>query len=158
MNKMRKKVRNVETHLFKNIHSCFFLIFLHLFFSELNCRVPSDIVFVLDGSESLKDEDFKSMKKFVNNLLLSYPVEENFTRIGVIVFGTYPADTIKLGSTYNKYLLAARIENLAHPKSGTGTARALEAMRQMFQTESSKYSVIFFVASFNYLIIFWLDS
>lgn len=107
-------------------------------------------MFVLDGSESLKDEDFKSMKKFVNNLLLSYPVEENFTRIGVIVFGTYPADTIKLGSTYNKYLLAARIENLAHPKSGTGTARALEAMRQMFQTESSKYSVIFFVASFNY--------
>lgn len=112
-------------------------------FSELNCRVPSDIVFVLDGSESLKDEDFKSMKKFVNNLLLSYPVEENFTRIGVIVFGTYPADTIRLGSTYNKYLLAARIENLAHPKSGTGTARALEAMRQMFQTESCKYSVIF---------------
>lgn len=108
------------------------------FFSELNCRVPSDIVFVLDGSESLKDEDFKSMKKFVNNLLLSYPVEENFTRIGVIVFGTYPADTIRLGSTYNKYLLAARIENLAHPKSGTGTARALEAMRQMFQTESCK--------------------
>lgn len=105
---------------------------------QLNCRVPSDIVFVLDGSESLKDEDFKSMKKFVNNLLLSYPVEENFTRIGVIVFGTYPADTIRLGSTYNKYLLAARIENLAHPKSGTGTARALEAMRQMFQTESSR--------------------
>lgn len=137
-------------HVFSNISSSFF--------SELNCRVPSDIVFVLDGSESLKDEDFKSMKKFVNNLLLSYPVEENFTRIGVIVFGTYPADTIKLGSTYNKYLLAARIENLAHPKSGTGTARALEAMRQMFQTESSKYSVIFFVASFNYLIIFWLDS
>lgn len=128
-----------------NFHIFFYLTAIHpyiffffIIFSELNCRVPSDIVFVLDGSESLKDEDFKSMKKFVNNLLLSYPVEENFTRIGVIVFGTYPADTIRLGSTYNKYLLAARIENLAHPKSGTGTARALEAMRQMFQTESCK--------------------
>ncbi|XP_078329825.1 uncharacterized protein LOC111114730 [Crassostrea virginica] len=115
---------------------------IHLSSSQqLNCRVPSDIVFVLDGSESLKDEDFKSMKKFVNNLLLGYPVEENFTRIGVIVFGTYPADTITLGSTYNKYLLAARIENLAHPKSGTGTARALEAMREMFRTESSRPNV-----------------
>lgn len=108
--------------------------------TELNCRVPSDIVFVLDGSESLKDEDFKSMKKFVNNLLLGYPVEENYTRIGVIVFGTYPADTIELTSTYNKYLLAARIENLAHPKSGTGTARALEAMRDMFRTKSCKFN------------------
>lgn len=148
----RKKIREVEIMLLKTSLECQFIQFSYFFlfnrnpsiyfffitFSELNCRVPSDIVFVLDGSESLKDEDFKSMKKFVNNLLLSYPVEENFTRIGVIVFGTYPADTIRLGSTYNKYLLAARIENLAHPKSGTGTARALEAMRQMFQTESCK--------------------
>ncbi|XP_062574998.1 uncharacterized protein LOC134236858 [Saccostrea cucullata] len=114
------------------------LTFTFSFLTELNCRVPSDIVFVLDGSESLKDDDFKSMKKFVNNLLLGYPVEENYTRIGVIVFGTYPADTIELTSTYNKYLLAARIENLAHPKSGTGTARALESMREMFRTKSTR--------------------
>lgn len=132
--KLNKKNKRKKKKVKINV-SLFILLF---FLSELNCRVPSDIVFVLDGSESLKDEDFKSMKKFVNNLLLGYPVEENFTRIGVIVFGTYPADTITLGSTYNKYLLAARIENLAHPKSGTGTARALEAMREMFRTESCK--------------------
>lgn len=77
-------------------------------------------MFVLDGFESFKDEDFKSMKKFVNNFLLSYFVEENFIRIGVIVFGIYLVDIIRFGFIYNKYFLVVRIENFVYLKFGIG--------------------------------------
>ncbi|KAK3095137.1 hypothetical protein FSP39_010705 [Pinctada imbricata] len=101
---------------------------------NITCKVPSDIVYVLDGSESLAENDFINMKLFVDQTLQRLEVEEQYARIGVIVFGTFPEEIIELNSTYNKALLSAKIVTIPHPKSGTGTARALERMRQMFTT------------------------
>ncbi|XP_069102815.1 protein PIF-like [Argopecten irradians] len=99
---------------------------------NITCAVPSDVVFVLDGSESLSAENFSNMKTFVIQLLSKFQVSSSFARVGVIVFGTIPGDIIYLGTVNYLQVLDLTIRSLNQPKSGTGTPKAIESMRRMF--------------------------
>ncbi|XP_060075145.1 collagen alpha-1(XXVIII) chain-like [Ylistrum balloti] len=99
---------------------------------NITCAVPSDVVFVLDGSESLSEVNFSNMKTFVLELLSKFQVSYAFTRVGVIVYGTIPGDIVYLGSVNYLQVLEITIRNLNQPKSGTGTPKAIERMRRMF--------------------------
>ncbi|KAL5020240.1 hypothetical protein ScPMuIL_003132 [Solemya velum] len=102
---------------------------------EVKCRAPSDVIFLLDGSESLSEPDFEKMKQFVESLLDRFHVEPAYTRVGALVFGTLVRDTIILGRYATRADLYGRIDKLSQPQSGTGTARGLQRMRRMFKTE-----------------------
>ena len=46
-----------------------------------------DIVYVLDGSSPISDENFKAMKAFTNASINSYKVSDKHARIGLVEYG-----------------------------------------------------------------------
>ena len=46
-----------------------FIILNALFTSGLDCKVPGDVVFLLDGSQSINQINWRRQKNFVANLI-----------------------------------------------------------------------------------------
>lgn len=104
----------------------------------ITCKVPSDIVFVLDGSDSLKAQDFLAMKNFVNSLIDTLEVDADNTRVGVVVFSTTIGNVTELGSITLKGQIQVEIARLTQPRMGTNTAEGLSRMITMFNTKGKE--------------------
>ena len=71
-----------------------FLSILFLSIVDRICNVPGDIVFVIDGSDSISDEDFVRLKNFVANLIDNFEIGPDAIHVGMIVFSTLVGETI----------------------------------------------------------------
>ncbi|OWF42080.1 Collagen alpha-6(VI) chain [Mizuhopecten yessoensis] len=103
--------------------------------SDKICDVPGDIVFVMDGSDSIDDADFIRQKQFVANLIDNFEISTDAIHVGLIVYSTIIGDTVGLQPPKNKELLKILARNLRHPKVGTNTARGIERARDMIRKE-----------------------
>lgn len=56
-----------------------------------------DIVFLVDGSSSVGDDNFKSELKFIKKLLSDITVDYNHTRVAVVTFSS-PSNTVSKAS------------------------------------------------------------
>ena len=46
-----------------------------------------DIVFILDSSGSLSDNEFDDIKNFVKDIILSLTIAQDKARVGVVIYG-----------------------------------------------------------------------
>jgi len=51
-------------------------------------RLKVELVFVIDGSSSVGEENFQNVLKFVRKLVVDLPVGANATRIALITFAS----------------------------------------------------------------------
>lgn len=102
---------------------------------DVQCEPQADLFFVIDGSDSLSDEDFADSKNFVIQVLKEFNVQRDAVHVGANVFGTDVTDRIQLhGPTKIMYrLFEKRIETLSRFRSGTATFKAIREMREEFE-------------------------
>ena len=108
------------------------------YYANTECKLKTDVVFVLDESASITIPDFQEIKNFVHNFcetLLNYTTQ---SRVGVITFSTGAVVHIPLDNSLNTSALLHTIDNLPQVASSTYTHLGLERMmEQKWSTDTS---------------------
>uniref|UniRef100_A0A3B5AQI3 Collagen alpha-6(VI) chain-like n=1 Tax=Stegastes partitus TaxID=144197 RepID=A0A3B5AQI3_9TELE len=86
----------------------------------------ADIIFLVDGSGSIDNDEFRSMQIFMNSLVNYTTVGETKTRFGVIVYSSTAESKFTLKQYYSKREVIQAIEKLSAPGFNTNTGEALE--------------------------------
>ena len=92
-----------------------------------------DVVFVLDGSDSVTPVNFDKVKKFTADIVNQFDLGQAKVHVGVIEFSTFIGRVIQLGQVNNLDMLRFLISNISMSNDGTGTHKALKRMREMFR-------------------------
>ena len=70
------------------------------------------MVFNVDSSASVGDADFAKVKKWIQNLVSTFEIGPDKTRVGVVVFSDKPTMAISLNEFHEKESLLKNIQNL----------------------------------------------
>jgi collagen type VI alpha len=105
------------------------------------CQNALDIVFLLDGSQSVKESNFKLVKNYTVDLISKFEINPYNTRIGIVEFSTLVNPKIELGQYDNFQNLSEAIEKIQMSNFGTSTHKAIVYMRNMFK-QSQRSSAI----------------
>uniref|UniRef100_A0A1X7SJ45 VWFA domain-containing protein n=1 Tax=Amphimedon queenslandica TaxID=400682 RepID=A0A1X7SJ45_AMPQE len=101
----------------------------------LDCNSRAfDFVIILDASGSVEYSNFEIMKNFVANMLSSFTIGRNGTRVGVIRYANSPSIVISLGSFNTYSQLASAIRGISYTGGKTNTAAALNLLTTAFAT------------------------
>nr|XP_034985426.1 collagen alpha-6(VI) chain-like isoform X2 [Zootoca vivipara] len=79
--------------------------------SKPECEIQADLVFLIDGSKSIPEKDFKRMKVFLKNLLDLIDYNDN-VRVGMAQFADRYKEEFALGAYQNKPELQEKITNV----------------------------------------------
>ena len=89
------------------------------------CRVNMDIFFVLDGSGSIGDTDFRQVRQFEYDFVDQLRIGPNDNQVGTIVFSSVGSVDFYLNQYENKLDILNHISNIIYPAGGTNTADGL---------------------------------
>ena len=90
---------------------------MKLFLINSGCKnIWADIVFVLDGSESVKENPWEQIRKFTKDVINAFDVGRNETRFGVVQFGLKTLREIDLNSYFDKNDLQAAVGNITQQR------------------------------------------
>uniref|UniRef100_A0A8C4XDS9 VWFA domain-containing protein n=1 Tax=Erpetoichthys calabaricus TaxID=27687 RepID=A0A8C4XDS9_ERPCA len=124
--KIIRKTLNIED-LFGRLHDFLFFAF---FLSA--CKTEVDIVFLLDGSGSIVETDFKRMQTFTKDILENFLSESN--QVGVAQFSSFYSEEFPL--TFLKSRAAfAKIDSIHKHGGGTEIGKALRSIKPLFTNE-----------------------
>ena len=112
------------------------LITLHI-----DCGFGLDIVFVLDASGSILENNFVTMKDFVKSIVSNFEIGADKTRVGVIRFATSASIVIPLGSINNASQLHTSITNIVYTTGKTFTDLALNLLDTAFSNARTSQGV-----------------
>lgn len=102
-----------------------------------SCREPADVVFMLDSSGSVGEDNFQLMKNFMKDILDMINIESCDYRIGALKFGSSPFVQFNLLEHANNAGVLSAIDNIGYSYGFTATSDALKVVRtQMFRSES----------------------
>ena len=97
---------------------------LFLLFSELLL----DVVFALDGSESLANKGFDGIKILVETMLDNYNISETETHVGIVEFSDKANVILPLNELFEPNLIKDKVQRII-PSGGKGTVTD-EALRK----------------------------
>lgn len=86
-----------------------------------------DIAVILDGSQSLSEENFEKLKNFTKSIVEKYGVSKSGPHIAVVEFSKEPAIAIKLDDHFETANLKMAIDNIK--PSGNLQVKTDEALR-----------------------------
>ncbi|XP_069392927.1 collagen alpha-6(VI) chain isoform X2 [Paralichthys olivaceus] len=95
----------------------------------------ADIIFLVDGSTSINETEFKSMQRFMESMVNQSTVGKNLTRFGVIIFSNEPECNFTLKQYSSKREVRQAIEALKSPNGDTYTGKALKYSLPFFDAE-----------------------
>uniref|UniRef100_K7GEE6 VWFA domain-containing protein n=1 Tax=Pelodiscus sinensis TaxID=13735 RepID=K7GEE6_PELSI len=88
----------------------------------------ADIVFLVDGSWSIGDKNFKSMQDFLYTMVSSFDVGEDKIRVGLIQYSNAPTTEFFLNTYHHKEDILKKIQKLHYQGGGTKTGESLQFM------------------------------
>ena len=107
-----------------------------MFFIFPACSI-ADVVFVLDSSGSVGEENWKKVLEFVNSVVDRLDIGEYRTRVGAITYGNRATPNFHLNELYNKSEIFERVNNIQWKDQETNTSGAIWFMREiMFSTRN----------------------
>ncbi|KAM7421652.1 hypothetical protein PAMA_015686 [Pampus argenteus] len=95
----------------------------------------ADIIFLVDGSKSINETEFKSMKMFMESVVNYTTVGTNLTRFGIIWYSSEHQSVLTLKESNSKQMVLNKITNLNPIPNDTYTGKALEYSLQFFNAE-----------------------
>ncbi|XP_021530038.2 collagen alpha-4(VI) chain-like isoform X2 [Aotus nancymaae] len=104
--------------------------------SEACKNSKADIVFLIDGSESISPEDFERMKRFVEIMVNQSNIGTDGIQIGLLQFSSTPQEEFRLNRYSSKVDIYNAIFDVQQMRDGTRTGKALNFTLPFF--DSSK--------------------
>lgn len=105
---------------------------LFLYFLACKNLQRADIIFLVDGSGSINNNDFEKMKKFMNTIVSSSTTGKNGVQFGVVQFSTSPNLEFTLNEFTDKLKMQKAINNTNQLGGGTMTGHALSVLSEYF--------------------------
>eukprot|EP00106_Octopus_bimaculoides_P019225 XP_014786667.1 PREDICTED: protein PIF-like [Octopus bimaculoides] len=102
----------------------------------MKCDQPVDVIILIDGSDSISDNDWVRSKNFVKELIDSFDIGQDTIHVGIIVYSSNIGDVIGLKKFHSKETLKFLANRLHHPKDGTDTAAGIRKVTKMMEAES----------------------
>uniref|UniRef100_A0A8B9DX88 Collagen alpha-6(VI) chain n=1 Tax=Anser cygnoides TaxID=8845 RepID=A0A8B9DX88_ANSCY len=93
----------------------------------------ADLMFLMDGSGSISNNDFSVMKTFMKEVLDSFVISRNNVHVGVVQYSEEPQKEFSLNEFYNDVIIKERIDRIEQLKSSTYTGKALRFVHSLFQ-------------------------
>ncbi|XP_068401997.1 collagen alpha-6(VI) chain [Eschrichtius robustus] len=104
--------------------------------SKVDCEIEKvDLVFLMDGSNSIHPDDFKKMKKFLASVVQDFDVSVNRVRIGAAQFSHTYRPEFPLGTFIGKKEISFQIENIQQIFGYTYIGSALQQVGHYFQPD-----------------------
>jgi subtilisin-like proprotein convertase family protein len=104
----------------------------HTTFRTDPCPHSADIVFLVDASSSVSPQQFEIFKDFVANVSYGLKFGENWTRVGVITFGSGVHELVGLDWHFNGDSFRSEVENLTYAGSPPSLISAIGAAVSRF--------------------------
>lgn len=104
---------------------------------ECEKATVGDIVFLVDGSSSIGDADFRKVRNFLLSIIKGLDIGANKVRVGLAQFSDDANQEFLLKDHMDKKALLAAVERLPYRQGGTYTGKALDYMREHYFTESA---------------------
>ncbi|KAL8165473.1 UNVERIFIED_CONTAM: hypothetical protein K2H54_045761 [Gekko kuhli] len=105
-------------------------VFILVFLTTL-CPIDAqttDLVFLVDGSWSIKQENFRVIQDFLYTLVNNFDIGEDKVQIGLIQYSDQPRNEFFLNTYQRKEDILHNIENLHYKGGGTKTGESLQFM------------------------------
>ena len=105
---------------------------INVSFTEKICSTPEiDMVYVIDGSGSIGDDNFKRIKDFIQQLNKRFVIGTNDVRVGIQEYSSssafiYPVQLGEADKNGNIGLLNGVVANMPYLTGGTLTGNALK--------------------------------
>uniref|UniRef100_A0A8C9V381 VWFA domain-containing protein n=1 Tax=Scleropages formosus TaxID=113540 RepID=A0A8C9V381_SCLFO len=139
-------------HFFMGIEGCnycvfalyclMFLLFFFFFFFVADCNTTLvDVVFLIDGSESISEENFEREKNFVKSVVQHLSAYES-VRVGLAQFSSDCVVYFKLRSFYPRSEFYDAIGGIEQEYAGTKLLNALVVSRSFFTPDQKRDSVV----------------
>ncbi|KAL5006098.1 hypothetical protein ScPMuIL_017256 [Solemya velum] len=98
-----------------------------------DCLEQIDLVLVVDGSDSISDDDFETLRASLGKLTDALSIAPDEVRVGIVVYSTGIAAEVALSG--DKGVLQEDISTLPHPQDGTETYEGIQAMTDMILSQ-----------------------
>ena len=89
--------------------------------------MPIELVFIIDSSGSIGEDNFKYIKEFVKGIVNEFTIGPNTTRIGLVLYSEKISVVFNLddGDLDTRDEIKNRVDGLAYLASGTYTGSAI---------------------------------
>ncbi|XP_072303626.1 cartilage matrix protein isoform X2 [Eucyclogobius newberryi] len=97
-------------------------------FQEAFCacsNAATDVVFLIDGSKSVRPENFELVKKWINQIVDKLDVSDSKAHVGLVQYSSAVKQEFPLGRYNNKKDLKDAVKKMAYMERGTMTGQAL---------------------------------
>ncbi|KAA0710357.1 Cartilage matrix protein [Triplophysa tibetana] len=88
-------------------------------------NAATDVVFLIDGSKSVRPENFELVKKWINQIIDKLDVSENNAHVGLVQYSSAVRQEFPLGRHNNKKDLKDAVKRMVYMERGTMTGLAL---------------------------------
>nr|XP_057902774.1 cartilage matrix protein-like isoform X1 [Doryrhamphus excisus]XP_057902842.1 cartilage matrix protein-like [Doryrhamphus excisus] len=85
----------------------------------------TDVVFLIDGSKSVRPENFELVKKWINQIVDKLDVSDTKAHVGLVQYSSLVRQEFPLGRHNNKRDLKEAVKKMAYMERGTMTGQAL---------------------------------
>ncbi|XP_058426943.1 cartilage matrix protein isoform X1 [Marmota monax] len=97
----------------------------------------TDLVFLIDGSKSVRPENFELVKKFINQIVDTLDVSDRLAQVGLVQYSSSVRQEFPLGRFHTKKDIKAAVRNMSYMEKGTMTGAALKYLIDNSFTVSS---------------------
>lgn len=106
-------------------------------FLSVDCEIEKvDLVFLMDGSNSIHPNDFQKMKEFLASVVQDFDVSLNRVRIGVAQFSDSYRSEFLLGTFTGEKEISSQIESIQQIFGYTRIGDALRKVRHYFRPDT----------------------
>ncbi|XP_030644419.1 cartilage matrix protein [Chanos chanos] len=89
------------------------------------CSSATDVVFLIDGSKSVRPENFELVKKWINQIVDKLDVSETGAHVGLVQYSSSVKQEFPLGRHNNKKDVKEAVKKMPYMERGTMTGQAL---------------------------------